>query len=337
MELVTQAARHDKSVWAVFSLVLCAFIWGMAFAAQKSGMDAMGPLLFVGARFGLALLSIVAALLLQYALWRWAGAKVRSLIHPFATAPRILPTSPEWKAGSFLAVFFVIGMATQQMGLVYTSVANSAFITGFYVVLVPVLGLLHKQTVRPLFGIVVFMALAGLFFLCFPQGIGPQGQGFKLNRGDLLTLFCALAWALHVYYAGVVGHWGGLLRIAGVQFFWACVVGLLASLYFEPMTWEARSLALREAWFALAYTGILAGGVAFFLQLYGQQRTPQNAAAIVLSSEVLFGALAGWWFFDQALSSRGWLGGTLMVLSMIFAQLIDNNKADQAYRSGKEA
>lgn len=297
-------------------LLLCALIWGLAFAAQKWGMGAtMGPMLFVALRFALALLTMAVALCVQRLLWLKGSAVWRAGFHAGPTAPRIWPTRREWLSGSFLAVFFLIGMLSQQMGLVHTSVANSAFITGLYVVLVPLLALVHgHKTGLPMAG-AIFLAAAGVYFLCFPSGGGLNWQ--QLNRGDALTLLCACAWAVHVFYVSKLGHWGGAMRIVAVQFFWTALCAGLAAWRFEDLA-QAQ---IAPAWFALVYTGVFSGGLAFFLQIYGQKYAHPNVAAVILSSEVLFGCLAGWLFLGEVLGLRAWLGGALMLAAMLLAQI----------------
>lgn len=276
-------------------MLLVAMIWGSALVAQRMGMDSTGPLLFSGLRFAMGALVILPFLLYR----RHAGI----VQLPFF-APRLLA------GGMLLGVLVTAGINLQQTGLLLTSVSHAGFITGMYVLMVPLLGLLigHHPAAGTWLG--ALLALAGLYLLSVEDGL-------RIASGDWLQLAGAFCWALHVLLMGHLAKKHDPLRLALIQFVTCAVISLLAALLLEPVSWSG----ILGAGPALLYAGVLSVGVGFSLQAIALQHARPAHAAIILSMEGVFAAVAAALWLGESLPLRGYAGAALMVAGMLLAQL----------------
>ncbi|GAA6131887.1 DMT family transporter [Halopseudomonas sabulinigri] len=278
-------------------MLLTAMIWGSTFVAQRLGMDHIGPFLYTGLRF------MVGALAVMPLIW---------LLRKPATAKTQSRLSKPMLLGSMaLGAALTLGINLQQIGLMFTTVTNSGFITGLYVILVPVFGLFigmrtHKGTWAG-----ALLALVGMVLL----SVGP---GFTVASGDWLQLIGAACWAVHVLMVGALASRYDPILVSFIQFMVCAVVSLSLALVFEPIQWPMIQQALP----AILYGGVLAVGVAFTLQVVAQKDAITSHAAIILSLEAVFAALAGWLILGETLSPRGLLGCALMLGGMLVAQLV---------------
>jgi drug/metabolite transporter (DMT)-like permease len=282
-------SRHTANLL----LLIAGAIWGMGFVAQSTAMDTLGPLQFIGLRF------LVAAL----------------CIAPFALiearrAPRPLAIS-EIKGFGLIGIVLFGGMVLQQIGLLYTSVTNSGFLTGLYVVFVPLITLLVlKIRPHPLIWPGVTMTFIGIWLLA-------GGQAVDLNRGDLLTIGCAVLWAIQLILIGRYAAGSGRpVALAFGQFAVSAVLGLAAGFALEPFDTTAIAAAMPEILFA----GVFASAIAFTLQVIGQRYTSTPQAAIFLSTESLFAALFGAIILGERIPVTGYAGGLLIFAAIILVE-----------------
>ncbi len=279
---------------ADFLLFTTALIWGFAFVAQRVGMDFVGPFAFNAVRFLLGALSLIPLVVLF-------RRKRRS------DRPRPFPVGPGMLAGTVLFV----AASLQQIGLVYTTAGNAAFITGLYVVFVPLLGLFRGQQPGGHRWFAALLAAAGMYLL-------SVGEGFAVNPGDLYVLGAAAGFALHVQ---VIGHVAGRydpLEISVVQY---TAVGILSGIV--AMLFEQTSAgAVTAAAPAILYGGLGSITVAYTLQTIAQRTAHPAHAAILLSLEGAFGALGGWLLLGEVLSPRALAGCALMLTGMLTSQLV---------------
>lgn len=281
-----------SSTWQADGLLLVtAIIWGLAFVAQRAGMEHIGPFVFNTLRFALGCLSLLPLLW-----WRRQAPAQPS-------RPLILGSLG---AGGLLFA----GSSLQQIGLVYTTAANAGFITGLYIVLVPIIALFwrHKTETNTWIGAIV--SLVGLFML-------SMTDRWTLAYGDLLELIGAFFWAGHVLLIGWLCRRIDPIRLALGQFVVCTLLSLVSAL-----SWEQFELqAISAVWVPIGYAGILSVGVAYTLQVVAQRHAPAAHAAIILSLESVFAALGGWLLLDESLGIRGLLGCATMLSGMLISQL----------------
>jgi drug/metabolite transporter (DMT)-like permease len=281
---------QGKDLGAGGLLLLAAAIWGFGFVAQRMGMVHVGPLLFNGVRFLLGGLVLVPILFL-----------------------RRTPRSPRDSRAvlGLVASGLVLALAAnlQQFGLVSTEAGKAGFITGLYVVFVPILGILRGQRIAWSMAVAVPLSVAGLYLLSIA---GPLG----MTSGDLWILLGALVWAVHVQLIGWLVERRDAIEIAIVQFSICGLVSLVGFLLFERIS----IAGLAAASGAIAYSGVLSVGVAFTLQVMGQRRVDPSRAGVLLSLEAAFAILGGWMVLGEHLSTRALVGCGLMLAAMILAQ-----------------
>ncbi|MDG4549361.1 MAG: DMT family transporter [Candidatus Contendobacter sp.] len=286
----------SKTLKAEALLLLAAVIWGFAFVAQRVGMDHVGPFTYNGVRFVLGVLSLLPLL--------WLGRR------------SVVPIAPNgWRpilGGGLLAgLILFAGASLQQVGIVHTTAGKAGFITGLYVVIVPVLGLFwgHRTPWSTWAG--AALAVAGLYLLTLTDD-------FTLAEGDGLVLLGALFWAGHVLVIGwLSGRHVEPVLLACLQFVVCGVLSLAVAVVTEPIT-------LAGLWggaMPILYGGLLSVGVAYTLQVVAQRDAPPAHAAIILSLETGFAALGGWLLLNETLSGRGLLGCALMFAGMLISQL----------------
>jgi drug/metabolite transporter (DMT)-like permease len=262
-------------------------------------MDYVGPFIFNGIRFALGALVILPFIFL-------AKKPQRSIPPP--PAPR--PSSRYLLMGGIILGLSVFGGATfQQVGLVYTTAGNAGFITGLYVVFVPILGLMRKEFPHFTVWLAALLAATGLYFLSVTEG-------FTLVYGDMLVLIGALFWAAHVVIIGVMSPKVNALKLALIQYLVCSVLSIAVALAAESNTIEG----IIDASIPILYGGILSVGIAYTLQVIAQKKAPPSHAAIILSLEAVFAAIGGWLVLGEHLDNRGLLGCGLMLLGMLVAQ-----------------
>ena len=283
-------------------LLTSALIWGLAFAFQRQGMQHVGPFTFNALRFALGAGAL--ALLLRFG--PLDGTKSSRLGFPIV-------------GGLLAGLVIFLGAALQQAGLVHTTAGKAGFITGLYVVFVPLLGLLlHRRTGRWTWA-GALIAAAGLYLLSVKGSFG-------IARGDLLVLLGAVFWASHVLIIDRIIHRSNPYRLAIFQYGVCAGASLVAALLTETLS-GAR---LAAAGVPILYTGLLSVGIAYTLQIVAQRRAHPAHAAIILSMESLFAVLGGWLLLGETLGGRGLTGCALMLGGMLLTQLGGRGSAGKA-------
>lgn len=277
---------------ADLALLLVTAFWGVTFVVVKDALAHADPFSFLALRFltGAAVLTLFAR---------------RQVL-----APRAL------RAGSLLALFLFLGFALQTVGLTSTSASRSAFITGLAVVGVPFVSLAFFRRVPRLPSLAgVVLAVVGLWALTRPDAAG-DGGGF--STGDLLTLGCALAYAFHIAFTEKLAPREHVMGMVAVQL-WG--VALLSALC-VPLQPGGPRVAWTGAFVAgFAFTGVFASALAISVQTWGQARTSAVRAALIYSLEPVFAALYSVLLGYERLGVREALGGGLIVLGVLVAEL----------------
>jgi len=288
---------------ANLQLLLAAAIWGFAFVAQRLGMRHLEPLYFNGIRFALG-----AAFLVPWLLWgpRWLRGRTAEAA---AGDGAVLSRGATARWGLLTGVVLFGGATLQQFGVVLTTAGKAGFITGLYVVLVPVLGLLIGQKTRRMVWVGAFTAAGGLYLL--------SARGLtSIDPGDGLVLLGAVFWACHVLIIGRLANRIEPLLLAVVQFSVCSALSLIGALLFESFD----PAAIKAAAIPILYAGLLSVGVAYTLQVVAQRRARPAHAAIILSFESVFAALGGWLVLAEGLSGRGIAGCALMLVGILLTQ-----------------
>ncbi|MBE0649599.1 MAG: DMT family transporter [Bacteroidales bacterium] len=295
---------NSKENRARFILLLTALIWGLAFVAQRAGMENIEPFAFNGIRFALGSLSLVPLLFLNR---KSSRLKMEKQEKTFLV-----------QGGIFCGLFLFAGSSFQQVGIVYTTAGNAGFITSLYVILVPVFGLLwhHKVNIQTWLGVLI--ALMGLYFLSAKQDL-------TFAMGDGLVLISAFFFAGHVLMIAKYAPKTNIIRLSIIQFSLASLLSMAISLFIETTTMEN----IRMAAIPILYGGIMSVGVAYTLQVFGQKNTHPAHAAIILSMESLFAAIGGILILHEPLTFPIAVGGTLMLTGVILSQLRFKKKVVQ--------
>ncbi len=276
-------------------LLLAGAIWGGGFVAQSTAMETIGPLWFVGLRFAIATVAV-----LPFALMEARKSEVKT-------------TRRHGMLYLLIGLTLLGTMLTQQIGLQTTTVTNSSFLTGLYVVIVPIIAVVFLR--RAPHWIVwpgAIMAVTGIYLL-------SGGDLSALSRGDILTIFCAVFSAAQITLAGfIVSETGRALTLSAAQFAVTAVLALAAAFIVEPISLAA----VRDAAPEILYVGIFSSGIAFSLQIIGQRYTTSSQAAIFLSSEALFGAALGALVLGEKISALGYVGCALMFAAMLLVEIV---------------
>ncbi len=293
------ASMRAHSLKSDILLLITATIWGTAFVAQRVGMDSIGPFAFNGARFAMGSLTLVPLLLISRG---QRGAAQDLLVPP---TPKLMAFG-----GLLCGTILYAGASLQQVGLIYTTAGKAGFITGLYVIIVPLLGLFWKQ--RPGAGTWTgtILATAGLYLLSVTGA-------FTIAYGDLLQLMGAFCWASHVLVIGWLSLRVNPIRLAFLQFIACSVLSFLTAVVVEVITWQM----FRQAAIPILYAGVLSVGIAYTLQVVAQRESHPAHAAILMSLESVFAALSGWLLLDETFSLRGIIGCALMLAGMLLSQL----------------
>ena len=288
-----------KKIISFICLVTCTLIWGTTFIAQDTGMDNIGPFTFNSVRFFVGFLTVAPFVLL------FEKTKVIPQINaePSQFIKLMLP----------VGVFLFLGTVFQQVSLLYTNVANSAFFTIFYVPMVPIIiYFLFSEKLHWSIWPSVFACVIGGYFL-------SDINDANIRFGDGLVLIGALFWALHIIYIGK------LIRKFDLPFFIAFIQNLLVSILsfllvilFEEFDFSKIKLETLE----ILYAGILSGGAAFVLQLFGQRHISAAPAAIVMSLEGVFAAISAWIILNQILGLNNIIGCMLILSGVLLSQLV---------------
>ena len=286
----------SKKVFSLICAVSCSLIWGSAFIAQDMGMDYNGPFTFTFGRLFLGFLTLIPFLLI------YEYKKIK---------PFIFKTQNIY---NFLLIGFLLSMgnALQQFALLYTDVANTAVFTIFYVVLVPFVSYyFFSKFIHNSVWLAIIICLFGGILL-------TEFDNIQVRIGDSIAVVNALFWAFHiVFISRFLKVFNFPITIACVQCLIASLFALLPALVFENVELSNMILDGKE----MIYAGVLSSGIAFLLQIYGQQNLAPAPVAIIFSLEGVFASIFGWIILSQYLNEIKVVGIVLILFAVIFSQL----------------
>ena len=283
-------------------LTICAIVWGSSFVAQTTGAEFVGPFTFISLRSLLGSISLIPVMLVMGMLRKKNTEEV-----------------VENKKGK---KFFILGgiacgvcltfaSVLQQMGIDKgTSPGKAGFITALYILLVPIFSIALKKKIRPIIWGCVMVSLAGLYLLCVTDN--------SVQASDFYVLACAACYAVHILIIDYVSPHVDGVKLSSLQFFVCSILAAIPMLLSEDVSFEL----IKAAAPSIAYSGIMSSGVAFTLQILGQQKMNQpTVASMIMSLESVFAVIFGMLLLSQIPTMRESVGCILMFLAIIVAQL----------------
>ena len=285
-------------------LLAASFFWGTTFVAQILGMEGLGPYTYAAARFALGVLFIGAL----WFLYRDKRAEQR----------RAGTFRSGFRAGIPVGLAMFVGVTLQQVALLYTTAGKTAFITTVYIVLVPLAAVLLGQRVRAVQWGGAVLAFAGVYFL------SAHGET-TINTGDLLVLICSFFWMAQILLIDRYARAVDAIELCFMQMI-VCTIGsaVLAAIY-ESFAWS-------DIWSAavpILYAGVFSCGVAYTCQILGQAYVEPTQAAILMSTEAIFAAVAGWIVLGETMSGVQLLGCALLLGGALMAQVRGTGKSQK--------
>lgn len=317
-QMKTQVKTHKLR--NTFFLFLTAMIWGAAFVAQSVSMDYIGPFTFICLRSVIGGLFLIPVIIVLDGIRKKSQNESADVVN----SENILHIETEekqrlsWKnkqlieGGIVCGIFLFFANCFQQTGIQYTTVGKAGFITTFYIIIVPLIGLFFKKYCGILTWIGVVVALAGLYFLCITQKL-------TIQRGDALILCCSVLYAGQILAIDHYNPFVDGVKMSCIQFLTGGILGAVFMLLFEN---PSVAMILSAAG-PILYTGIMSTGVGYTLQIVGQKGLNPTVAALILSLESVFSALSGYVFLHQVLTTRELIGCVLMFIAIVLAQLPD--------------
>ena len=282
----------------ILLLLLTAMIWGSAFVAQSAGMDYVGPYTFLAFRSYLGGAVLVIYLLLT------RGKPSGTEIPPQDRKTLML-------GGICCGAVLFVASALQQIGVMYTTVSKSGFLTAMYILIVPFLSLLlFRRRLPGLIWVCVGLSLAGMYLLCLS---GPVGFTF----GDGMVLLCAVGYSVHILVVDRFSSKADPVLLSCIQFFVCAVMSTVPMLVWE----HPAPTDIAPAWLTVGYAGIFSSGVGYTLQTVAQRDCDPTICSLVLCLESVFSALFGWLLLGQGLSLRESAGCVLMFAAIVLSQL----------------
>jgi drug/metabolite transporter (DMT)-like permease len=282
----------ESKLFSSLMLTLVAAIWGGAFASMKGTLERLDVNSFLAWRFAIA--TIVLILIKPSVLRRFNLDFI--------------------KKGALIGLFLGSGYIFQSFGLTLTTVSNTGFITGLYVVFTPVVAALAlKKNITRIEWLAVFMATIGLALLSL--------NGLTFGLGEFLVLVSALFFALHIV---ALGEWSKGLDTYALT---VLQLGTCALLTFAASLKSGfKAPPDSGVWWSIIYTALFATALAFIVQTWAQSFIKPSSVAVILAMEVVFAAAFGIWLLSEPLTLRIALGGILVIASMYLIILLDQRK-----------
>ncbi len=275
-------------------ILLVAAVWGGSFVIQKMAMDLMDPFIYNAYRFGLASLCLLPIRFLR-----------RGNIAIMDSDDKRHMMGSTLLTGTIMFV----AVAFQQFGIKNTTVSNAGFITGLYIVFVPIIGMFLGHRYKHGIWIAITIACAGLYFL---SGM----EGLSMKQGDFFITISAVCWAFHLIIIDRISHRHHPIAFAIRQFFVCAVLSFIAGI----IVGERIMIITLHEWSFIIASGVVAIAMGYTAQIYGQKVTPPTQAALIFNTEAVFAAAAGFYFLGEILGPEALLGCALMLIGTVMAQ-----------------
>lgn len=274
----------------LFLLTSACAIWGLAFAATRWTLTDYSPIWSHCLRYIFAGIIALPVLFIRKGFENVKGAL-------------------------YCAIALMIALQFQTIGIAYTTMAKAGFLTVFYAVFTPILSLiLLKQRMRKTFWALLGAAMFGMFMIC-----GMEFSGF--NKGDVFVLISAFFFSIHIL---LIDHYAGETDAINFNFLQCVFLGIISLifglLYEGPVsllpiiTFETFSLTSTLSGFIIL--SVFSSLLAFSLQVYAQKSTPAHIVGLIILSESIFAAIFGRVFFNEEITTMGYFGGVIILLSV---------------------
>lgn len=289
-----------KRTIGIIELFITAIIWGTAFVAQSVGMDqGVGPCTFNAVRYAVGSLILIPVIFLL-------GKLVKK---DSDYKPDIKKTV---KGGFFCGIVLASASLLQQYGILYTTVGKAGFGTALYIIIVPFMGVILKKKIPGRVWIAALIAIIGFYLMCISETL-------SINKGDLLVLLGAVMWSVHIHTVDHFAPGANGVMLSSIQFAVSSCICFVGAFIFETVSW---SVIAGAAW-PILYAGVMSCGVAYTLQIIGQQNVEPALACLIMSLESVVSALAGWIILGETMMAIEILGCALVFIGVIIAQLPD--------------
>ncbi|MBQ9278446.1 MAG: DMT family transporter [Lachnospiraceae bacterium] len=311
-------AKKDNSLRNSFLLLLTAIIWGTSFVAQSAGMEYIGPFTFSVTRYILGGTILIPVILFMNNLNKKSRLKDGISEDDIRNEDKEV-FKRSVKYGIVCGVILCAASNFQQMAMLHASAGKAGFITAFYIILVPIVGIFLKKKTSPIIWFCVLLALVGLYFLC----IGRGGE-YVFEISDVQLLMCALIFSFHIIFVDYANtkKINGVI-ISSTQFYTAAIISAFFVYPMDGVVYDmmpAMDLIIKAVP-SILYSGIMSCGVAYTLQIIGQKDVNPTVASLIMSLESVVSAISGFLILGQKMSVDEIIGCIIMFVAIILAEL----------------
>ena len=297
--------EKQTSFKGILALTICALIWGTAFVAQAIGADSADPLTFNWAR---SILATVFLTVLSYGLDKYNHKDFTLL-----GTKNNIQQSKLLKGGFLAGAMLTTASFFQQFGIMQTSVGKAGFITALYIVFGPLFAFLFfRRKITKLQILSVVVAIVAMYFISITEE-------FTISKGDFLVFLCAIFFTLQILSIDYYGDGIDGIRLSMIMFSTCTVLNGILMFIFENPNFSL----LLTGWAPILYLGVMSSGIAYTLQIIGQQYCNPLLACMLMSLESVFALISGWIVLGQVMSGREIFGCILLMGAIVMAQLPD--------------
>ncbi len=302
--------NKKKAMGGNIALLLAAVIWGTSFVAQDVGMEHVEAFTYNGIRMLMGAAVLLPLILFMQLKKRKSDTRT--------VQQKKKDAAVQIKSGIICGLILFCASNLQQFAFNYIPEGASGkigFITALYMLLVPIFGLFLGQKQRLLVWLAVIMGCAGAYLLCVDSAM-------TIGVGELLTLGCAVFFAIHILYIDSVTDKVDGVILSATQFFVVGILSVVCMFIFET----PRIANINTAIIPILYSGVMSSGVAYTLQIIGQKHTNPAIASLLMCLESVFAVLAGWMLLGDSLEVREYIGCAVMFAAIILTNLPEKKK-----------
>lgn len=298
---------QKTQIKGVLILLVTAIIWGSSFVSQSVGAEAVEPFTFMAIRTLMGATFLLPFIIVRDKITARKMTKDELFVRKQLNKKTIF-------YGIIVGVFLACATNIQQYAFNYSTAGKIAFVTAMYMFFVPIAGLFMKKKISLVTWICVFLGFVGLYFLCFK----PE-ENFVINKGDVLTLFCAVFFTFQILLLERFTRLCDGIKLSCVEFFTAGTITFILMLIFNHPTLSAIKTALP----ALLYSGIMSCGIAYTLQAVGQKYCEATVASLLMCMESVFAVLSAAIILGERLTPREIVGCSVMFFAIVLSQVVD--------------